>query len=254
MSSRSANRVRVAVAGGTGVVGRHVVAVLGEHDHEAVVLSRRDGVDVVSGAGLDRALEGADVVVDVSNVASLRRAVAERFFPAVSRRLLDAGRRAGVRHHVALSIVGIDDVDTGYYAGKRAQEQVLLGGGAPASVLRATQFHEFAEQVMHRSGLGPVRPVPRMQVQPVAAREVAEALVELALGDPVGRAPDLGGPQPHDLVDLARRVVAARGERWRVLPLPVPGAPGRAMAGGALLPGPGARLGRTTFEEWLATQ
>ena len=241
---------RVAVAGGTGVVGRHVVDVLREHGHQPIVLSRRDGVDVRTGAGLPAALDGVDAVVDVSNVVTLRRSVAERFFSDVSRTLLDAGRQAGARHHVALSIVGIDDVDIGYYAGKRAQERVVLAGDR-TSVLRATQFHEFAEQVVERAA-GPVRLVPRMRVQPVAAREVAEALVDLALGDPVGRAPDLGGPEPHDLVDLARRVVAARGSRRRVAPLPVPGAAGRAMASGALLPGPGARQGRTTFDRWLA--
>ena len=241
--------MRVAVAGGTGVVGRHVVQVLQEQRHEAVVLARSAGVDLVTGSGLQ--LDGVDAVVDCANIATLRRSPAERFFATTTRTLVQAGARAGVRHHVVLSIVGIDRVDTGYYAGKRRQEAEALAGEVPVTVVRATQFHEFAGQVLDR-GAGPVRLVPRMRVQPVAAREAAEVLVEVALGEPAGRAPDLGGPDVHELADLARRVAAARGVR--VLPVRLPGGAGRAMAGGALLPGPGSRHGRTTFDDWLAAQ
>jgi uncharacterized protein YbjT (DUF2867 family) len=243
--------MRVAVVGGTGTAGRHVVDVLSERGHEPVVLSRSRGVDVVSGRGLDAALDGASAVVDAGNVTTLRRTTAERFFGTATRNLLEAERRAGVRHHVALSIVGIDRVDTGYYAGKRLQERLVLEGEVPATVLRATQFHDFPEQVMATSGVGPVRAVPRLRVQPVAGREVGEVLAELACGEPAGRAPDLGGPEEHDLVSLARAVVRARGGRRVVVPLPVPGAAGRAVAAGGLLPGEGARLGRITFQQWL---
>jgi uncharacterized protein YbjT (DUF2867 family) len=243
--------MRVAVVGGTGVVGRHAVAVLRGRGHEVRVLSRSAGVDVRTGRGLPAALDGVGAVVDVANVATTRRAAATGFFTAVTEHLLDAGRRAGVGHHVVLSIVGIDDVDTGYYAGKRRQEALALAGGVPASVLRATQFHEFAAQMLDRLRLGPVAFVPRMRTQPVAAREVGEALADLAVGPAVGRAPDLGGPEVHTVADLVGRVLRARGERVRLVPFPVPGRAGRAMAGSGLLPGPDARRGRTTFEEWL---
>jgi uncharacterized protein YbjT (DUF2867 family) len=242
---------RVAVVGGTGVVGRHVVAVLTERGHDCVVMSRSHGVDVVNGGGLDQALVGTRVLVDVGNITTLRRATAVRWFESATANLLAAAERSGVQHYLLLSIVGIDRVDTGYYAGKRRQEEVALAGQVPVTVLRATQFHEFAEQVMDRGGVGPVRLVPRMRVQPVAAREVAEALSDLVAGDAVRRAPDVGGPEEHDLVDLARRAVAVRGPRRLVAPVPVPGAAGREIAAGALLPGEGARLGRTTFEQWL---
>ena len=153
---------RIAVAGGTGVVGRHVVEALSAAGCEPVVLARSTGVDLATGAGLDAALRGVQGVVDVANVATQRRSTAVGFFTAATSALLAAGARAGVRHHVVLSIVGVDRVDTGYYAGKRAQEQLVLGGDVPATVLRSTQFHEFAEQVL-TIAKGPVAPVPSMR-------------------------------------------------------------------------------------------
>jgi uncharacterized protein YbjT (DUF2867 family) len=242
--------MRVAVAGGTGLVGRYVVTALIDAGHDPVVLSRTQGVDLASGTGLDQALTGAQVLVDVSNVATLSRRRATEFFGASTRHLREAGVRAGVRHLVVLSIVGVDRVDTGYYAGKRRQEELALAGPIEASVLRATQFHEFAAQLLARSR-GPVAVVPKMRVQPIAAREVANALVTLTLGPATGYAPELAGPEEHDLVDMVRRVVAARKLRRALLPVRVPGAAGRAMTDGALLPtGPGPR-GRQTFDEWL---
>jgi uncharacterized protein YbjT (DUF2867 family) len=241
---------RVAVAGGTGVVGRHVVEALRTAGCEPVVLARSTGVDLVSGRGLDAALPGVRAVVDVSNVATQRRAASVGFFTAATSALLAAGARAGVQHHVVLSIVGVDRVDTGYYAGKRAQEELVLSGGVPATVLRATQFHEFAEQVLALAK-GPVAPVPAMRVQPVAAREVGEHLAALALDAPQGRAPELAGPEVHELTDLVRRLLRARGSRRRVLPLRGPTAASRAVVGGALLPtGPGPRE-QQGFDAWL---
>lgn len=245
--------MRVAVAGGTGLVGRHVVEALGGAGHDPVVLARSCGVDLTTGAGLDRALTGVDVVVDASNVITTSRRASMAFFSASTVHLLDAGRRAGVGHHVALSIVGVDRVAWGYYAGKLAQEELVLAGPLPATVLRATQFHEFVGQVLARSR-GPWAVVPRMRVQPIAAREVGQALVGLVCSGPAGRAPDLAGPAEHELVDLARQVLRAGRSRRRVLPVRLPGRAGRGMADGALLPaGPGQR-GRQSFSEWLAAQ
>lgn len=243
--------MRVAVAGGTGIVGRHVVAALQSAGHEPVVLARSRGVDVRTGEGLDAALAGAQAVVDATNVVTIRRRTSVAFFEAATNNLLAAGRRAGVGHHVAVSIVGIDRVDYGYYEGKRRQEQLVLESGVPASVLRTTQFHDFPGQVTAK-GVGPFRVAPRMRVQPVASSEVGEALARLAMGDAVGRAPDLAGPEVHELVDLARRLVRARGQRLRIVPVRMPGSAGRAMADGALLPNGDATLGRITFDAWLA--
>jgi uncharacterized protein YbjT (DUF2867 family) len=229
------------------LIGQHVVAALEQSGNEPVVLARSRGVDITTGVGLEAALTGAEVVIDVSNVATLSKKRSVRFFTVGTERLIEAGARAGVRHHLALSIVGIDRVGVGYYAGKVSQEDLIRRGGLPWTVLRATQFHEFAEQLLARSP-GPVAVVPRMRVQPVAAREVAHRLVELAVGPALGLAPELAGPQVHELVDLVRQVVRARGRRRLVLPLPVPG----AAANGGLLPsGRDYTVGTQSFEDWL---
>ena len=232
-------------------MGRPVVAAAEAAGHQVTVLSRSHGVDLTTGRGLDAALDGVAAVIDVTNRTTTKRRVAVEFFETASTHLLEAGQRAGVAHHVVLSIVGVDRVDLGYYAGKRRQEEVVLGSSRPVTVLRATQFHEFAEQLVER-GPGRLVLAPRMRSQPIAAVEVADALVALAAGPPMGRAPELAGPEPREMSDLVRLVVRARGVRRVVLPLRVPGAAGRAMARGALLPTATGPRGRQTFEQWLA--
>jgi uncharacterized protein YbjT (DUF2867 family) len=157
-----------------------------------------------------------------------------------------------VRHQVLLSIVGLERVPFGYYQGKLRQEEVLAKDGeVPWTVLRATQFHEFAQQVLERVP-GPLAVVPRMRTQPVAAREVARHLVGLVLGPPQGMAPELAGPRVEEMTDMARRLLRARGQRRLLLPVRLPGRTGTAMAGGGNLPtGPGPR-GTQTFDAWLA--
>jgi uncharacterized protein YbjT (DUF2867 family) len=243
--------MRVAVAGGTGVVGQYVASALLAAGHDPVILARARGVDITTGSGLDAALAGVEAVIDVSNKASTRKQASIAFFEAGTTHLLEAGARAGVRHHVILSIVGIDLVDFGYYFGKRRQEELALACGRPVSILRATQFHEFAGQLLDR-GSGPIAVMPRMLIQPVAAREVADALVGLVAGPPVGRAPDLAGPEIRQLTDLARAVLTARGSKKLLLKLRLPGAVGKAMVSGALLPKGDGPCGRQTFGEWLA--
>ena len=239
--------MRIAVAGGTGQVGKLVVDAARERGHEPVVIARSTGVDLTTGAGLEAALDGVEVIIDVSNVTTTSRAKAVAFFETVTSTLLNAAAKAGTKHHIALSIVGCDRVGLGYYAGKMRQEELVLNGAVPATVLRATQFHEFAGQLL--SGVpGPIAIVPSMRVQPIAVREVAEALADLVLDKPQAMAPEIAGPRVESLVDMARRLIAAGGARQRpVLPLPLPG----AMSSGGLIPqGPGPR-GTETFTEWL---
>ncbi|MFC7546886.1 SDR family oxidoreductase [Plantactinospora sp. GCM10030261] len=251
MTRGSGDAMRMAVAGGTGVVGRLVVERARAAGHEVVVISRSHGVDLTTGAGLDEALTEVSAVIDVSNIATLNRSVAIRFFEATTRTLLDAEQRCGVGHHVVLSIVGVDRVGLGYYQAKRRQEDLVLTGPVPATVLRATQFFEFAIQSLTRFP-GPVAVVPRMRTQPVAAVEVATELVRLAEEPAVGRAADLAGPEVMMMSSAARRVATVRGPHKVVLTGPWPSAAGRSMASGGLLPtGPGPR-GTLRFDEWLA--
>jgi uncharacterized protein YbjT (DUF2867 family) len=246
--------LRVAVIGGTGLVGRRTVDALRELGHDPVAVSRSGGVDVVSGAGLDAALAGVDAVVDTTNTAAADAAAARDFFAATTANLLAAERRAGVGHHVVLSILGLDRLEgNAHYAGKRRQEEVALAGDAPVTVMRAAQFHEFAGQVVDWTRQGDAATVPPALVQPVAASDVGRALAEVAIRPPQGRAPDLAGPEPQDLFDMARRTLAARGQALRLIPSWRDGPFGVEYAGEIMLPGPGARIAPTTFDAWLAS-
>lgn len=242
---------KIAVAGGTGLVGAMVVEEVRRTGATPVVIARSRGIDLTTGAGLAAALDGVDAVIDASNVDTLSAKRSVAFFEAATGRLLDTGAAAGVRHHVALSIVGCDRVDLPYYLGKRRQEELVAAGPVPWSVLRATQFHEFAGQLVERSPR-PFAMALRMRTQPVAAREVAAALVAVALGEPGGLLPDLGGPRPEDMGRMVRDVVRARGTRRLVVPVPMAGKAGRQVTQGGLLPGTGATLGTMTFDDWLA--
>ncbi|WP_194396496.1 SDR family oxidoreductase [Microbacterium atlanticum] len=243
--------MRLAIAGGTGMTGRHLAAVARERGHEVVVLARSTGVELLSGAGLGTALQGVDAVIDATNVKTAKADVAVMFFAGVTKTLVSAERAAGVRHHLALTIVGADAAPEGYYAGKLAQERLVADGGVPWTILRATQFHEYAALMFHRTHAG-AHVAPTGRVQPIAVREVARHLVDLAERGPVGRAVDLGGPREESLSDMVRRYAQAIGYRGPVPAVRTPGPIGRALRSGALLPGPEALRGTQTFTEWLA--
>lgn len=243
--------MRIAVAGATGVVGRLVVEEVRRTAHQPVSVARSLGVDVVSGKGLAEALVGVDAVIDVLSTNTLSASTSVEFFETTSTHLLRAEEKAGVRHHVALSIVGIDEVPSGYYQGKVRQEAVVEAGPVPWTILRATQFHEFALQRLDAMKDRLIALVPSMLSQPIAAVEVAEALVEQATATPAGRTPDLAGPEPQQMVPMARAIARALKRRQLVLPLHVPGAAGKAMREGALLPTTDGSRGLETFDQWL---
>jgi uncharacterized protein YbjT (DUF2867 family) len=244
--------MRIAVIGGTGVVGRHTVEALRRAGHDTIVVARSCGVDVPTGAGLDDAFVGVDTVIDVTNIQASDAEATRRLFAAATRNLLAAEQRARVRHHVLLSIVGIDRLESNaHFAGKRREEQLLSNSPVPVTLQRATQFHEFAGMVIGWTRQGQVATVPPLLVQPIAAADVGDVLAEIATGAPQGRATDLAGPEPQDLVDMARRTLAARGESIRLIPSWRSGLLGVDAAGEVLLPGPEARLAPTTFDTWL---
>jgi uncharacterized protein YbjT (DUF2867 family) len=245
--------MRLAIAGGTGAVGRHVVDVARSRGHDAVVLSRSAGVDLEAGTGVAGALAGADAVIDVASVTATSAPRSIAFFETVTRHLLAAEAEAGIRHHVVLSIIGVPAAPYGYYAGKARQEELVQASGDGWTILRAAQFHEFAAQMVDRGRVGPVVVCPGMRCRPIAAVEVAEALVTIAEGAPRGVDRELAGPREESMPDLVRRYLHAIGRRTPVLAVPVPGGFGRALRDGSLLPGPDAALGSLTFDAWLAT-
>ena len=245
---------RIAVAGATGRVGRHVVDVLTEGGHEVVAISRSNGVDVITGDGLPEALEGAEVIIDTSTGPSPEQAAATGFFTTATKNLQEAGVKAGVRRLVVVSIIGTDRSTAGYGAAKLAHERAALAGPIPARILRAAQFHEFVEVLMGWGRQGDVVYLPKMRTQIVAARTVAEALAELALSDePEGGQPDeIAGPREEYLPDLAKLLAAKRGEQVTIEAVTNPADPDDALnENGGLLPGPHAILAGPTFAEWL---
>lgn len=243
--------MKIAVVGGSGTVGREVVARGIVRGHDAVSVSRATGADAVTGAGLDEAFAGADAVIDVVSIGTLKASAATAFFEKASENILASALRQGVGHVVLLSIVGIDRNPYGYYAGKLAQEAVYENSAAPWSIVRATQFHEFAEQVAAQARIGPIQLAPRARVQPIAAADVAEHLLTLAESTARGWSTDIAGPQEEQLDDMIRSWAAKERGRGPVLAVSLPTAQMRGMRKGLGLPRKDAlRLG-PTFEEWL---
>lgn len=251
--------MNIAVTGGTGTLGARVVTELVRRGHDVGALSRtapaalpagahHHAVDLVTGAGLDDALRGVEVVVDASNGPPNG---ADDVLVGGTRRLLSAERAAGVRHHVGVSIVGIEDVPMGYYRTKVAQEEEIVRGGVPWTILRATQFHDLVAMLFGATSRYRVLPGFRALLQPVAVDEVALAVADLAEGAPRLAREEIVGPEVVELRDLARAWRAQTGRRAMVVPGRLPGGLGRALRRGGLIDPDAPVRGRTTFAAWL---
>jgi uncharacterized protein YbjT (DUF2867 family) len=247
---------KIAVAGASGRVGRPLVEILEARGYDVVPMSRSTGVDVVSGDGLAKALEGVDTIVDLATGPSPDQQAATDFFTASARNLQAEGERAGAKRIVLVSIIGIDRFSGGYNAAKLAQEQALLAGPLPVRILRAAQFHEFVSQMLEWGNRGDVTYVWKMRTQLVAARTVAEALADLATAEwesANGTIAEIAGPREERLVEAARLLARSKGDSQTIEEAPSdPGDPDAELyATGAALPGPDATLAGPTFEEWL---
>jgi uncharacterized protein YbjT (DUF2867 family) len=246
----------VAVVGGTGTIGAPVVAALLARGAAVRVLTRNPTgvptgaehrrVDLISGAGLAEALDGADAVVDAVN--STRKS--KKTLVEGTARLLEAGAAAGVGHHVTISIVGIDRVPSSYYRDKLAQERAVEGGRVPWSILRATQFHQLLDMAFGYAARVGVRPTGAGKLQPMDPRVAAERLAGAALGPPAGRLPDIAGPKIKTISTLSAAWASARGRRRLPLRIPSIGKAAKGLAAGALCAPDGAARGED-FEEWL---
>jgi uncharacterized protein YbjT (DUF2867 family) len=244
--------MRIAIAGGTGTLGRPVADALRSRGHEVRVLSRRGPeyrVDVTTGEGLAEALEGVDVVVDATNDSS--KHAADTLVEG-SRRLLAAEEVAGVGHHVCVSIVGCELVPARYLRIKAEQERVVEEGPQPWSIVRATQFHELIDMALAPAARKHLMPVPRVPLQTVASTEVASVVADVAEGAPRRGRVEVVGPEVVDARELARTWRSTTGRRALLLPLPLPGRMGRALRAGALIAERPDVRGTTPFATWLA--
>jgi uncharacterized protein YbjT (DUF2867 family) len=241
----------VAVAGGTGTLGREVVVELRRRGHSVRVLSRsapQHRVDLSTGEGLAAALDGVDVVVDAANGKPGRDAQA--VLVEGTRRLLEAGAAAGAAHHVGVSVVGAERIPWGYYKVKVAQEEAVRAGAMPWSIVRATQFHPLLAAVFASASRARMLPGPAFPLQPVDPREVAAVIADAVEAGPARTTSDFAGPERRAVRDLARTWREQTGRRAVVVPLPLPGTVGRRLRAGGLTD-PDASIGRTTFAQWL---
>jgi len=244
--------MKIVIIGGKGLIGGKLVALLRAGGHEVSAASRASGVDVLSGAGLAEAMAGAKVVVDVSNSPSFADDEVLRFFETSTRNLLRAMREAGVAHFVALSVVGADRIpDSGYMRAKVAQEALIRAGSVPYTIVRATQFFEFAGAIGESGASGDTVRLPAARMQPIAADDVAAELSRAALAAPLNGIADLAGPEALAMDELVRRCFAATGDARRVVADASARYFGAAVDDRSLVPIGDSRHGKTTLADWL---
>ncbi|MFB2599206.1 SDR family oxidoreductase [Herbiconiux sp. P17] len=244
--------MKIVVIGATGLIGAQLVARLQRAGHAVVAGSRAHGIDAVSGAGIAAAVSGADVVIDVMNVPERDRDDARRLFVEASTTLLRAEADAGVGHHIVLSLVGVDRAQGhGYFQAKAAQEETVERGGVPFTIVRATQFYEFAHQIAAWNTVEDTVRLPDRAMRPVASGDVAAALVQLAGSPPVDGAVELAGPEIIALDDFVRRVLLKDHDERYVFTAADAEPIGFNLDGELLLPGPDASISPTTLESWL---
>src|SRR5215469_5797188 len=244
--------MKIVVIGGTGLIGSKLVNKLREHGHEAVAASPNSGVNTVTGEGLAEVLKGASVVVDVSNSPSWDDTAVLKFFETSTRNLLTYEAAAGVGHHVALSVVGTDQLsESGYFRAKIAQEKLIKSSSVPYSIVHATQFFEFLKGLADISMDGNKVHLPPVLFQPMAADDVASGVATIALGKPIHGVVEIGGPEEFRLDDLVRRRLATLKDPREVIADPKALYSGAKVGERTLVPGKDARLGKTSFETWL---
>ena len=247
--------MKIVVIGGTGLIGKKVVANLRQQGHEAVPASPSSGVNTVTGEGLAQALAGARVVVDVANAPSWEDHAVLAFFEASGRNLLVAEAAAGVGHHVALSVVGTDRLlASGYFRAKMAQEKLIEAARIPYTIVRATQFFEFVGGIAQFATEGNTVRVPPVLMQPIAAEDVAAAVADVALAKPLNGRLDLAGPEQIRQDELVRQFLKSSGDARTVIADPQALYYGVAVNDRSLTPGDRPRLGRIRFADWLSSK
>jgi len=244
--------MKIVVIGGTGLIGSRLVNILRDRGHEVLAASPNSGVNTITGEGLDAALTGAQVVVDVANSPSFEDAAVLKFFETSGTNVLAAEARAGIKHHVALSIVGADRLpDSGYLRAKVAQENLIRKSGMPYSILRSTQFFEFIGRIAQSGDDGKSVRISSALFQPILSGDVVAALADVTLGPPLNGTEEVGGPERFRMDELVRRVLEANGDKREVIADSRTRYFGAELNDQSLVTGPGARIGSKRFEEWL---
>jgi uncharacterized protein YbjT (DUF2867 family) len=244
--------MKIVIIGGTGLIGSKLVHKLDEQGQQAVAAAPNTGVNTLTGEGVHEALEDAAVVVDVSNSPSFEDAAVLNFFETSTRNLLAAEAVAGVRHHVALSVVGTGRLPkSGYLRAKNAQENLIRKSSIPFTIVHATQFFEFLKSIADTATEGNVVRIPPVLFQPMAADDVADELARVAVGSPANGIVEIAGPQQFRMDELVRRYLADRNDPREVIADPHARYFGTELGERSLLPGDGARIAATSFEEWL---
>ncbi|QEL16322.1 SDR family oxidoreductase [Limnoglobus roseus] len=243
--------MKIVVIGGSGLIGKKLIPLLRQRGHEAASASPSSGVNALTGEGLAAALAGADVVVDVTNSPSFADAAVMDFFVTSTRNLMAAEAAAGVRHHVAVSVVGADRLpDSGYLRAKVAQERLIATGRTPYTIVRATQFFEFLGAIAGSGADGDTVRLPAAPMQPLAADDVAAALADVVVGEPINGIVELAGPESLPMAEFVGRFLAATGDRRAVVGDPQARYFGTTLDARGLNPGANPRLGPTRFEDW----
>jgi uncharacterized protein YbjT (DUF2867 family) len=243
---------RIIVIGGTGLIGSKVVQKLTEHGHEAIPASPNSGVNTLTGDGLAEALAGATTVLDVSNSPSFADDDVMNFFTTATTNIIEAARNAGIRHYVALSVVGSERMtDSGYMRAKVAQEKLIKASGIPYSIVHATQFFEFVTSIAAAATVGDEVHLSHAQIRPMAAEDVATEVARVTAQEPLNGTVEIAGPEQFGLDDLIRIGLAFRGDPRTVVADPDAAYFGEKLTEDMLLPGPDATIFETRFEEWL---
>lgn len=247
--------MKIIVIGGTGLIGKKLTSILNADGHQAIPASPSSGVNTLTGEGLAEAFQGADVVVDVSNSPSFAPDDVMKFFTTSAGNIAAAEKAAGVRHHVALSVVGTDRMDSGYMNAKVAQEKIIADSGIPYTILRATQFYEFLPAIADFSTVDGVVHAAAVPMQPLAAADVSAELAKVAEASPLNGVTEVAGPEKLTIAEFVRRALAAKKDPRKIVADPNATYFGARVDDGSLTPGhPNPRIAATSYAQWQTAQ
>ncbi|WP_265594223.1 SDR family oxidoreductase [Haloferula sp. BvORR071] len=252
MSGSPTGKMKIVIIGGSGRIGSRLAKVLGDKGHEVIAASPSSGVNTVTGEGVAEALVDADVVVDVANSPSFEDAAVLEFFTKSGKHLMPAEKTAGVRHHIALSVVGTDRMlASGYFRGKMAQEELIAASEVPYTIVRATQFFDFAAAISKTAAQGKTITVPPALMQPMSSDDVASMLADVVHSEPHNGMVEIAGPEPIRQDEFVREYLAASGDEVTVVADPKAMYFGSAVNDRSLIPGAHARHGKVRYKDWL---